>query len=310
MQSLIVLVIVILVVILFVSKSIKIIPQQRVAIVERFGKYHTSLQAGINIIIPFIDRVARVLDLRTMQVDVPSQMVITRDNVQIRIDTIFFYTIMDPKLATYGIQNFVSGVQNITAANIRQVVGKMELDETLSAREKISIDLRVALDEATEKWGIRIERVEVIDINPPSEIQQAMEKQMRAEREKRANILQAEGEKAAAILRAEGEKQSAILNAEAQKEANIRIAEGKKQSQELEAQGRSAAIRLVAEAERARIEAVQNGGLDSKFLAYKSFEALAEMANGQATTVFVPTEAVNVFSDVGALAKLAGQLNT
>ncbi|GMA50287.1 hypothetical protein GCM10025857_16440 [Alicyclobacillus contaminans] len=189
----IILILIVILVLVTILRSIRIIPQQRVAIVERLGKYHATLNPGVNLIIPFIDRVARTIDLRTQQVVVPPQMVITRDNVQIQIDTVFFYTVTDPKTATYNIANVVQGIQNITAANIRQVVGHMELDETLAGRDKISLSLRTALDEVTEQWGVRIDRVEIVDIKPPKEIQDAMEKQMKAEREKRANILQAEG---------------------------------------------------------------------------------------------------------------------
>ncbi|GIM46721.1 paraslipin [Collibacillus ludicampi] len=302
--SLIFAVLLIVLVLITIAKMIRIIPQQRVAIVERLGKYHSTLTAGVNIIVPFIDNVKSILDLRTQQAEVPPQMVITKDNVQIQIDTIFFYTVIDPKQATYGIQNFVQGIQNITAANIRQVVGKMELDETLSGRDKISMELRNALDEVTETWGVRIDRVEVIDIKPPKEIQDAMEKQMKAEREKRAAILQAEGARQAAILRADGEKQAMILRAEAEKEANIRIAEGKKESLELEAKGKAEAIRLVAEAEKTRIEALREAGLDAQVLAYKSFEALGEVANGQATTIILPSDVANVLGSVGAIAKV------
>nr|WP_188882017.1 SPFH domain-containing protein [Alicyclobacillus cellulosilyticus] len=300
MTSVIVLVLILLA-ILVVLRGIRIIPQQRVAIVERLGKYHATLHPGVNLVVPFIDRVVRVLDLRTQQVVVPPQMVITKDNVQIQIDTVFFYTIVDPKMATYNIANVVQGIQNITAANIRQVVGKMELDETLAGREKISLALRTALDEVTESWGVRIDRVEIVDIQPPKEIQEAMEKQMKAEREKRANILQAEGERQAAILLAEGEKQSLILRAEGERESRIRQAEGLRQAQQLEAEGRAQAIRMVAEAERARIEMLKAAGLDPNVLTYQSLEALQGIANGQATTLFVPTEALAVLGALGAM---------
>ncbi|MCL6549144.1 MAG: SPFH/Band 7/PHB domain protein, partial [Alicyclobacillus sp.] len=255
----------------------------------------------VNLIIPFIDRVIRVLDLRTQQVVVPPQMVITKDNVQIEIDAVFFYTIVEPQMATYNIANVVQGIQNITAANIRQVVGHMELDETLAGRDKISLALRTALDEATERWGVRIDRVEIVDIKPPKEIQEAMEKQMKAEREKRANILQAEGERQAAILQAEGEKASLILRAEGERESKIRQAEGLRQAQQLEAEGRAQAIRMIAEAERQRIEMLRAAGLDGNVLTYQSFQALTDMANGQATTLFVPTEAVGVLGALGGL---------
>lgn len=296
-----VIIVLIALVILVILRGIRIIPQQRVAIIERMGKYQSTLLPGVNLIVPFIDRVVRVLDLRTQQVVVPPQMVITKDNVQIQIDTVFFYTMVDAKMATYNIANVVQGIQNITAANIRQVVGHMELDETLSGRDKISLALRTALDEVTETWGVRIDRVEIVDIKPPREIQDAMEKQMKAEREKRANILQAEGERQSAILQAEGEKQSVILRAEGAKESQIRQAEGFRQAQQLEADGRAQAIRLVAQAEQARIEMLKAAQLDANVLTYQSFEALQGMANGPATTLFIPTEAIGVLSALGTL---------
>jgi regulator of protease activity HflC (stomatin/prohibitin superfamily) len=301
MITTVVVLIIIVLALLIILRGIRIIPQQRVAIVERVGKYLATLNPGVNIIIPFVDRIVRMVDLRTQQVVVPPQMVITRDNVQIQIDTVFFYTIVDAKAATYNIANVVQAIQNITAANIRQVCGHMELDETLAGRDKISMALRTALDEVTESWGVRIDRVEVVDIKPPKEIQDAMEKQMKAEREKRANILQAEGMRQSAILQAEGEKQSAILKAEGLKESRIREAEGLRQAQMLEAEGRAAAIRTVAEAEKNRIEAIRDGRLDANVLTYQSFDALQKMADGQSTTLFVPTEAMNVIGALGAL---------
>ena len=293
-----------LIVLVAIIRSVRIIPQQTVAIVERLGRYHKALTAGVNIIFPFVDRVARRLDLRTQQVGIPTQEVITKDNVNIQIETVFFYTVTDPKQATYNILNFVQGIQNITASNIRQVVGNMELDETLSGRERISFELRKNLDEVTETWGVRIDRVEVIDIHPPKEILASMEKQMKAEREKRAIILQAEGERQSNILRAEGEKQAVILRAEADKEANIRRAEGVQQALILEANGTAESIRLVANGERFRIEMLAAAGLDEKVLTFQSFEALSNMAQGTANTIFIPTDAVNVMGSMGAISKV------
>ncbi|MFK7695707.1 SPFH domain-containing protein [Paenibacillus sp. HJGM_3] len=314
-----------------IINSVRIIPQQKVAVIERLGKYLRVLNPGFHLIIPFVDRVRKLHDLRIHQADVPSQMVITKDNVQIKIDTVFFYFVHDAMAATYSINDFVKGIQNITAANIRQVVGNMELDETLAGRERISLYLRHSLEAATGKWGVSIERVEIIDIHPPLEIHHAMEKQMKAEREKRANILQAEGERQAAVLRADGEKQAEILRAEGakqamilqaegQKESNIRIAEGNQLSQELDAKGKGAAIKIIAgadrlkietiaEAEKIRIDKIKSAEMDPQFLSYKSLEALGEISKGQATTLFVPTEAVNVFSSVGSLSKIANVLN-
>jgi regulator of protease activity HflC (stomatin/prohibitin superfamily) len=302
--NLVILIVVILIVLLVVWRSLRIVGQQTIKIVERFGRFHRALGPGLNVILPFVDRVKRTIDLRTQQVSVPKQEVITKDNVNINIETVFFYTVIDAKMATYNIQNFVQGIQNITSSNIRQVVGRMELDETLSGRDRISAELRQSLDEVTETWGVRIDRVEVIDIHPPLEIQASMEKQMKAEREKRANILQAEGERQSAILRAEGEKQATILRAEAEKEANIRRAEGVKQAIVLEATGRADGIRLVASGERNRIEMLAAAGLDEKVLAFQSFEALTNMAQGPASTIFIPSDAVNVLANVGAIGKV------
>ena len=291
-------------IVLFVLGSVKIVPQQTVGIVERLGRFHRALGPGMNMIIPVIDRLRRRIDLRTQQVAIPKQEVITRDNVKIHIETVFFYTVIDPQQAMYNIQDFVQGIRNITASNLRQVVGHMELDETLSGRDRISLELRTSLDEVTETWGVRIDRVEVVDIHPPIEIQASMEKQMKAEREKRANILQAEGERQSNILRAEGEKQATILRAEAEKEANIRRAEGVKQAFVLEGTGRAESIRLVALGERSRIEAIAAAGLDERVLAFQSFEALVQMAQGTSNTVFLPTDAVKTLGAIGAMAKV------
>lgn len=294
--------IILLVVIVFIGFAIKIVPQQKVGVVERLGKYNRLLTPGVNILVPFIDYVRVTHDLRIQQAHVPPQTVITKDNVQVQIDTIIFYQVVAPEQATYGISDYVSGVRNITTATMRQIIGKMELDETLSGREKISIDIRLALDEATEKWGVRIERVEVIDIKPPADIQDAMDKQMKAERSKRAIVLEAEAAKQDMILRAEGDKQSKILKAEGDKEARIREAEGLRQAQELEALGRAKAIEAVAEAEKVRVELLKAAGLDESVLAYKSFEALAEVAKGPANKVFLPSSAVEALGSVGAIA--------
>jgi regulator of protease activity HflC (stomatin/prohibitin superfamily) len=300
----IVLILIIVIVIAVLSRAVKIVKQQTVAIVERLGRYSRTLTPGISFIMPFIERIRRRVDLRTQQVAIPAQEVITKDNVQIAIETVFFYTVIDAKQATYNILNFVQAIQNITASNIRQVVGHMELDETLSGRDRISFELRKSLDEVTESWGVRIDRVEVIDIHPPKEIQASMEKQMKAEREKRANILQAEGERQSAILRAEGEKQAVILRAEAEKEANIRRAEGVQQAIVLESNGRAEGIRLVAMGERARIEMLAAAGLNEQVLAFQSFEALQNMAQGTSNTIFIPTGAVGTLGSLGAMAKV------
>jgi regulator of protease activity HflC (stomatin/prohibitin superfamily) len=296
--------VIVFIVIVIAALSIKIVPQQRVGVVERLGKFNRLLTPGVNILVPIIDHVRKYHDLRIQQANVPPQTVITKDNVQVQIDTIIFYQVTGPEQATYGISDYVYGVRNISTATMRQIIGKMELDETLSGREKISTDIRVALDEATEKWGVRIERVEVIDIQPPVDIQEAMDKQMKAERSKRAIVLEAEAAKQDMILRAEGDKQSKILKAEGDKEARIREAEGFRQAQELEALGQAKAIQAVAEAEKRRIELLREAGLDENVLTYRSLEALTDISNGAANKVFIPTKAVETLGSIGAIAEM------
>ncbi|EKS8372931.1 SPFH/Band 7/PHB domain protein [Bacillus cereus] len=302
--GLIIMIVFISLVVLSMALTIKIVPQQQVGVIERLGKFQRIMQPGLNVLIPFIDRVRIYHDLRIQQTNVPPQKVITKDNVQVEIDTIIFYQIVDPELATYGISNYEYGVRNITSATMRQIIGNMELDETLSGREKISMEIRLALDEATERWGVRIERVEIVDINPPKEIQEAMEKQMKAERNKRAIILEAEAAKQDNVLRAEGEKQSKILMAEGAKEARIRAAEGIREAKDLEAQGEARAIETIAKAEQNRIKCIRTAGLDEQFLAYKSFESLIEVAKGPANKVFLPSNVVETLGTLGAIGEI------
>jgi regulator of protease activity HflC (stomatin/prohibitin superfamily) len=259
----------------------------------------------LNVLIPIIDHVPTFHDLRVQQANVPPQTVITKDNVQVQIDTIIFYQVVGPEQATYGISDYVLyEVRNISTATMRQIIGKLELDETLSGREKISSEIRIALDEATEKWGVRIERVEVIDIQPPLDIQESMDKQMKAERSKRAIVLEAEAAKQDMILRAEGDKQGKILKAEGDKEARIRQAEGLRQAQELEALGQAKAIQAVAEAEKNRIELLRAAGLDENVLAYRSLETLGEISKGPANKIFIPTKAIETLGSIGAIGEI------
>ncbi|WP_127493835.1 MULTISPECIES: SPFH domain-containing protein [Paenibacillus] len=304
MTGVIVFIIILVIVVVIIARGVRIIPQQSVAIVERLGKYSNTLHAGVNLIIPIIDRVRIRHDLRMKQETVPSQSVITKDNVAIGVELATFFTVVDPKLATYGIANYVEGIHNIVASALRATIGKMELDEILSNRDRIQAELRQALDNASENWGVRIDRVEILQLGIPADIQNSMEKQMRAEREKRASILQAEGEKQATVLRAEAQQAAVVLAAEAEKKRQILDAEAKQKSQELEAMGKAEAIRHVAQAERARIEAIKEAGLDPQILAYKSFEALAQMAEGKASTIFVPTEVMNALGSVGMISKI------
>jgi regulator of protease activity HflC (stomatin/prohibitin superfamily) len=299
-----VVIVILFLVVVMIGLTIKIVPQQRVGVVERLGKFNRLLTPGLNILVPIIDQVRVYHDLRIQQANVPPQTVITKDNVQVQIDTIIFYQVVGPEQATYGISDYVYGVRNISTATMRQIIGKLELDETLSGREKISIEIRLALDEATEKWGVRIERVEVIDIKPPHDIQEAMDKQMKAERSKRAIVLEAEAAKQDMILRAEGDKQSKILKAEGDKEARIRQAEGLRSAQELEGQGHAKAIEVVAQAEKLRIQLIKEANLDENVLAYKSFEALTEISKGAANKIFIPVNAVETLGSLGAISEV------
>ena len=286
---------IILLLLLFIAiKSIKIVRQAEVYIIERLGRFHKIADAGLTIIIPFVDHVRSVVSLKEQTLDVPPQGVITEDNVTMTIDTVVFYQITDPAKAVYEIQSLRRGIEYLAITTIRDIVGKMDLDSTFSSRDLINNQLRVLLNEATSKWGCKVNRVEVKDITPPADIRDAMEKQMNAERNKRAAILQAEGEKQAAITRAEGQKQAAILQAEADKEAQIRRAAGEAE-----------AIREVAVAKAQEIqmiyESIKKSNPDDKLIQLKSLEALQEIAKGDANKVFIPFEATNALSSLGAL---------
>ena len=286
---------IILLLLLFIAiKSIKIVRQAEVYIIERLGRFHKIADAGLTIIIPFVDHVRSVVSLKEQTLDVPPQGVITEDNVTMTIDTVVFYQITDPAKAVYEIQSLRRGSEYLAITTIRDIVGKMDLDSTFSSRDLINNQLRVLLNEATSKWGCKVNRVEVKDITPPADIRDAMEKQMNAERNKRAAILQAEGEKQAAITLAEGQKQAAILQAEADKEAQIRRAAGEAE-----------AIREVAVAKAQEIqmiyESIKKSNPDDKLIQLKSLEALQEIAKGDANKVFIPFEATNALSSLGAL---------
>lgn len=296
MMQLIVNAILVIFVIMIGFSAIKIINQATVGIVERLGKYHKTAEQGINVIIPFIDGFRAIVDLREQVVDFPPQPVITKDNVTMQIDTVVYYQVTDAFKFTYEISNPILAIENLTATTLRNIIGDLELDQTLTSRDHINTKLRSILDEATDKWGIKVNRVELKNILPPQDIQNAMEKQMRAEREKREAILRAEGQKSAAILEAEGNKQAAILNAEAVKEAAIREAEGDKQAKILEAQGEAEAIISVQKAFADSLVMIKNSEADEKVLALKSLETLKEIGNGQSTKLIIP----------GDLAGLAG----
>ena len=275
-------------------KSIKIVKQSEVYVIERLGKFHKIADAGLTIIIPFMDQVRSVVSLKQQTMDVPPQGVITQDNVTITIDTVVFYKITDPAKAVYEIQSLKKGIEYLAITTIRDIVGKMDLDETFSSRDAINDQLRAILDEATDPWGCKVDRVEIKDITPPADIRDAMEKQMNAERNKRALILQAEGERQSAITIAEGQKEAAILQADADRESRIRRATGE-----------ADAIKKVAEAKAKEIElvygALKSAKPDDKIIQLKSLEALKEVANGSANKVFIPFDATSALGSLGAV---------
>lgn len=264
-------------VVIIVIPNIKIVPQAKAYVIERLGSYYTTWQNGLHFKIPFVDRISKTVSLKEIVKDFDPQPVITKDNVTMQIDTVVYYQITDPKLYTYGVENPVNAIENLTATTLRNIIGELELDQTLTSRDIINTKMRSILDEATDPWGIKVNRVEVKNIMPPRDIQESMEKQMRAERERREKILQAEGEKKSSILIAEGEKESAILRAEAQKESQIKIAEGEAE-----------AMLKIKEAEAKGIELLKAAKADSAVLTLKSYEALSKVADGQSTKLIVP----------------------
>ena len=274
--------------------SIKIVKQSEVYIIERLGKFYKVADAGLTIIVPFLDHVRSVVSLKQQTMDVPPQGVITKDNVTITIDTVVFYKITDPARAVYEIQSLKKGIEYLAITTIRDIVGKMDLDATFSSRDAINDKLRAILDEATDQWGCKIDRVEIKDITPPADIRDAMEKQMNAERNKRALILQAEGERQSAITLAEGKKEAAILEAEADKEAAIRRAAGEAEAIKQVADAKAAEIRMV-------YGAVMESNPNDKLVQLKSLEALKEIADGDANKVFIPFDATSALSSLGAM---------
>lgn len=296
-----------IVVVIFIvgMSTIKIVRQSEVYIIERLGKFHTAATPGLNIIIPFFDNVRAIVNMRQQTMDIPPQGVITKDNVTITIDTVVFYQITDAAKAVYEIDSLQRGISYLAMTTIRDIIGKMELDNTFSSRDDINSQLRQILDEATDKWGCRVDRVEVKDIKPPPDIKDAMEKQMNAERTKRALILQAEGERQSAITRAEGAKEATILAAEAEKQANIKRAEGMREAQVLEATGEAEAIIKVAEAKAKEVEmvynAIKNANPDEKLIEIKALETLQKVSEGDANKIFIPFETTKALASIGAM---------
>lgn len=289
---------------------IRIVPQSNAYVVERLGAYHTTWNTGVHLLFPFVDRVANKTTLKEVVKDFAPQPVITKDNVTMRIDTVVYYQITDPKLYAYGVDNPIMAIENLTATTLRNIIGDLELDSTLTSRETINTKMRATLDEATDPWGIKVNRVELKNIIPPTEIQNAMEKQMKAERERREAILRAEGEKKSSILRAEGHKESTILEAEAEKEAAILNAEAKKEAMIREAEGQAEAILKVQTATADGLRAIREAGADEAVIKLKSLEALEKVADGKATKIIIPSEIQNLAGLVTSIKEVATQPDT
>jgi regulator of protease activity HflC (stomatin/prohibitin superfamily) len=284
MATLIVLIVVAVVVLITLSRAIRIVPQARAGIVERLGRYHRTLDAGLALVVPYVDRVKPLIDLREQVVSFPPQPVITEDNLTVNIDTVIYFQVTDPKAASYEIADYITAIEQLTVTTLRNVIGGMTLEDTLTSRDNINAELRTVLDEATGKWGIRVNRVELKAVDPPGTIQEAMEKQMRAERDRRAAILTAEGVKQSQILTAEGEKQSQILRAE-----------GQKQSEILRAEGQSRAIENV-------FEAIHSGNADPKLLAYQYLQTLPQIAQGESNKIWIiPSEFTQALGRLGSM---------
>lgn len=274
--------------------SIRIVPQANAYVIERLGRYKSTWSAGIHILIPILDRISRKVLIKEQVADFAPQPVITKDNVTMQIDSIVYFKIFNPQLYTYGVENPIVAIENLTATTLRNIIGDMTLDETLTSRDQINSKMLETIDAATDPWGIKINRVELKNINPPAAIRESMEKQMKAEREKRAAILTAEGEKQSMILEAQGRKESAVLNAEAEKQATILAAEAQKEKEIKEAEGKAEAIRAIQDANAYGIEKLKSAGADTTVLRLKSLETLEKVADGQATKIIVPSEIQNL----------------
>ena len=298
--------ILVVLIIFILTSCIRIVPQAQALVVERLGGYLGTYGVGIHFMVPFIDRVAKKVNLKEQVEDFPPQPVITKDNVTMQIDTVVFFYITDPKMYAYGVERPILAIENLTATTLRNIIGDLELDETLTSRETINAKMQESLDLATDPWGIKVTRVELKNIIPPAAIQDAMEKQMKAERERREAILKAEGEKKSTILVAEGKKQSAILDAEADKEAAILRAEAEKEKKIKEAQGQAEAIRTVQKATAEGIRYIREAGADQTVLQLKSLEAFAAAANGRATKIIIPSEIQGIAGLVKSIAEVAG----
>ena len=304
-MSIILFFIVVVLLVMIITSTVRIVPQAHAYVVERLGEYQGTWSVGLHVKVPFIDRVARKVNLKEQVVDFPPQPVITKDNVTMQIDTVVYFQITDPKLYSYGVENPIMAIENLTATTLRNVIGDLELDETLTSRETINTQMRATLDVATDPWGIKVNRVELKNIIPPAAIQDAMEKQMKAERERREAILIAEGEKKSAILRAEGQKESMVLQAEGDKEAAILRAEAKKEATIREAEGEAEAIRAIQKANAQGIESIKAAKADDAVIQLKSLEAFAKAADGKATKIIIPSEIQGMAGLVKSITEVA-----
>ena len=301
MEAIIAVLVLLVLAILLIVANIKIVPQSKAYVVERLGTFHSTWETGLHIKIPFIEKVAKIVSLKEQVVDFPPQPVITKDNVTMQIDTVVFFQITDPKLFTYGVEYPIAAIENLTATTLRNIIGELELDHTLTSRDTINAKIRGILDEATDPWGIKVNRVELKNILPPKEIQEAMEKQMKAERERREAILRAEGEKESQVLVAQGQKEAQILAAEADKEAKILAADAIKESKIREAEGEASAIIAVQTAQAEGIRLINEAAPSKSYLSLKGMEAFEKAADGKATKIIVP-------SDLQSLAGVTGSV--
>ncbi len=298
-------IIVLLIVLAVLASCVKMVPQAQAVIVERLGAYQATWSTGLHFKAPIIERIAKRVNLKEQVADFPPQPVITKDNVTMRIDTVVFFQITDPKLYAYGVENPIMAIENLTATTLRNIIGEMELDQTLTSREIVNAKMRASLDMATDPWGIKVNRVELKNIIPPAAIQESMEKEMKAERERRAEILRAEGEKKSTILVAEGKKESAILDAEADKQAAILRAEAEKEKRIKEAEGQAEAILKIQQAQADGIRFIKDAGADSSVLQIKSLEAFQAAANGRATKIIIPSEIQGLAGLVTSISEIA-----
>ena len=294
MLKFVIIAVVIIALLALILANIRVVPQSKAYVVERLGTFYNTWQTGLHVKVPFVDRIAKIVSLKEQVVDFKPQPVITKDNVTMQIDTVVFYQITDPKLYTYGVESPISAIENLSATTLRNIIGELELDSTLTSRDTINAKIRVILDEATDPWGIKVNRVELKNIIPPREIQDAMEKQMKAERERREAILRAEGEKQSRILVAEGHKESKILEAEAEKQSAILRAEAVKEAKIREAEGEAQAIATVQQASAEAIKLLNEANANDAVIKLKALEAFAKAADGQATKIIIPSEIQSV----------------